>query len=132
MREIYCLGPDGEVRNASYPSRKLKMLSLARQKNLKMLTREMKSEKVEFFSKFIDDFLEFKNKNVGIGARKLEEEKPRPEDQEFEAMKKSLYLEILKPVQRRRRRPSSGDSDLMFEEVNWNKKHVDKGAVTRK
>ena len=111
-RNIICLCPDGSVKNMTYITKRKETSSLGRLANLKALSEQMKENKVEKFNIFIDS-LGKKNKKI------------KTLNFDFGKLKEPFPQEVLKPIEFSSK--VSHSSDLMYEEVNWNKRYIEEG-----
>ena len=90
---------------------------MVRLAKLKALTEQMKENKVQKFNSFIDSL------------RKTEDQ-VKTLNFDFCRLKEPLPQDILKPIEFTSKVTHS--SDLMYEEVNWNKKFVDQGRTNQR
>ena len=118
---ILCLCPDGKVKNFEYQSVLRKKKSSKKNKSLKSLTKDLHLSKIKMFNDFVVNFSKSINKNQVICSKK------KTPGFKYKKLENSKSLEILQTETMELAGASENDSDLFLEEVNWNKRHIDKG-----
>jgi hypothetical protein len=122
-QNILCLGPNGKVENfkykASIKSRKRSRKNI----NLNTLASKLHEQKINMFNDFVDKFASSINNNnrfkIHFGSPKFS----------YKHLKNSKSLEQLQSgdIDEKSNEEVEREDDLLFEEVNWNKKHINKG-----
>lgn len=122
-KEIICLCPNGEIKNLEYSSSKNINRNIKNQKHLNMISKELNENKIDLFNHLIDNVIQFKPRkskgktNISKSIKK-----------KLVSMKEPYPLDVLKPMDVGSTGRYDDESDLYFEEINWNKKHINKGT----
>lgn len=118
--DILCLCPNGRIMNMKYLTSKDKKEPSQKKKNLKILTEEMRKNKVVLYNQIIDKF-------ANSYLRHSDETDRHKFACRLNQYKKPIPLHVLRPRVTEEKRSFDNEHDFEFEEVNRRRSFINKG-----